>query len=96
MPRDTSPLSKPVLQLDWPLWLLLQSLVALQRSPLGNFEKKNDLLLRGPGNYRAHLGPHSELTGTETAQAWGSALFGVKVKSGDLGFRRLTINEFKT
>lgn len=42
------------------------------------------------------LGAHSEVMGTERAQAWGAALTGVEVECGGLEFRRLTVREFKT
>lgn len=49
----------------------------------GNREKKIGLLLTGPGNYIAHLRPHSELEGkekreTEGAPAWDSAFIGIE------------------
>lgn len=69
---QTSPWSKSMLRLDQPLWFLLQSQDTLQQQPSGNSENKKDLSLQGPGNYMTHLGPHSEVTGTERTQAWGS------------------------
>lgn len=59
--------------------------------------KNKDLLLTGPGNCIAHLGPHSEVMGgagvENTRGAWGLASFGVE--GGGLGLCRHTIGEFK-
>lgn len=43
----------------------------------------------------ACLEPHSEVVGAERAQACVTALTGVKVKGGGLGFGGLAIGEFK-
>lgn len=73
--------------------LALVILIMIARPPsaiiIRELCKNKDLFLTGPGNYIAHLGPHSEVVGKDCARARAAAFIGVE--GGGLGFHRLTL-----
>lgn len=52
--------------------------------------KKKGLLPTGPGNYTAHLGPHSKVTGREICESTARDLAFIGVEDEALGFLWLT------
>lgn len=64
---------------------------SLQQRPSGYFEEKKSLLLTVPGNYKAHLRPHSEVPGREGDSMGGGSAFTEADEGGGLGFLGLTL-----